>query len=1007
MSKRTKRRWQRTFRKYVNGTKGVISLFLAILMVPFVTLAGALINAGRINSAVAIFDEALCNASNSTLGTYDHFLRSRFALMAMEQDTSSGGTKFGNTSPNYTAEDLISDTFEYYMEQNVGTLSNTYKTTELNAAGLYPLSDTSVLLSSVLQCSKITVPAKLAADWGNFDDIVKKITGPLSTIGSIEEMIGSGADVVTGIGALEDARNEFELAYKEYDAAKTAYETAHTQFVAAAETFNTLVDNILTTQQLVEEKQEEFDRLKRELEPLEREVKELRDLIAEYRADSDEDDSDIIEELQEEISELNQEISEIRPEYNRVKRELDKAKKDLKSYISRFDSVRKNLIQKKEHYYTTIVTLRDAVDRTCSAVKKFQNAANTLISNAKTFAENTVSTGVTVALEHNEKCQKELQEEADRCVVQADLAGKDGYTEYQNYYYQIQQENETAILELKEEALSLRNGNAVAQEVSNIHDTVNQELAAFSQRSLTAEYQTIYRELNDLRLYISGLSVPNSYTEFSYSDRYYEVTAPVQEHQLSGYIKGIEDNIVQSVGWSVLKAIVGFVQALFSLDVFFNPNLQATINEGIYAPNGGLPSKIDRSIYSLASPYQTEDAELSEYYKSVLNTYSGETIYITADNATSLFDQIQRDINDLMKLLNDFKLINLVDIFKIAKNIISGIISFFGNIAANIMYSIRNKMLLVGYVSYNTANRTTFGRKALTGAPFGLPSSAAAGGYVFAGAETEYIIIGSMSELLNQSMTFLELWLLRMPFDLPAILKDNTIRTLASGLAAITYGIAYFIVYAVFLAAEGYVDCIILCNGGTIPIAKDFVYLTPGGLPKLVRALTSLTLSEEMQQEIYEGAVECTLDAEDDIEDIARAKNVEGYARYDNYYPPYKDYARGKTDNLYDPKFDGEREKAYTDGKSDKILFEFDYTKSLQILMLLTVGTEKMLRRLADIIEMESAYQATKGAGTYLFNLDKSFTYLRASGSFTSGVFIKIGEDSELTSNKRVIYNGY
>ena len=93
------------FTKYINGTKGVISLMLAILMVPFVLVAGALLNAARFNSAVAVFDEALCNASNSTLGTYDSFLRSRFGLMALTQDTSKLGTSYGGQiNADYSAD---------------------------------------------------------------------------------------------------------------------------------------------------------------------------------------------------------------------------------------------------------------------------------------------------------------------------------------------------------------------------------------------------------------------------------------------------------------------------------------------------------------------------------------------------------------------------------------------------------------------------------------------------------------------------------------------------------------------------------------------------------------------------------------------------------------------------------------------------------------------------------------------------------------------------------------
>ena len=87
--------------------------------------------------------------------------------------------------------------------------------------------------------------------------------------------------------------------------------------------------------------------------------------------------------------------------------------------------------------------------------------------------------------------------------------------------------------------------------------------------------------------------------------------------------------------------------------------------------------------------------------------------------------------------------------------------------------------------------------------------------------------------------------------------------------------------------------------------------------------------------------------------------------------------------------------------------FKWDYTKSIQILLLLGKSSDTMLNRLADIIQMEGSYNASKGAATYGFNLDKSYTYLRASGSFISNLFIKIGEDNDVSSKPRVIYNGY
>ena len=264
-------------RKFIKGSKGVISLFLAILMVPFVSIAGMLVNAGRVNSAVAIFDEALCNASNSTLGTYDKFLRSRFALMAMSQDTSDGGTRYGSTSSSYSADDLINDVFKHYMEKNVGALSNTYVTTEVNGNGLYPLSDSSVLLSSVLQSSKITVPAKLAIDWGSFDDILKKFTESFNVFASIESFASSGFGLTSEIDGLLDSQDNLEKTIEDCNDARTEYENAYNEFKTAVEEFNKLIDDASDASEEVNKCQENVNQLSSKVSDLEKELQEKKE----------------------------------------------------------------------------------------------------------------------------------------------------------------------------------------------------------------------------------------------------------------------------------------------------------------------------------------------------------------------------------------------------------------------------------------------------------------------------------------------------------------------------------------------------------------------------------------------------------------------------------------------------------------------------------------------------------------------------------------------------------
>lgn len=86
--------------------------------------------------------------------------------------------------------------------------------------------------------------------------------------------------------------------------------------------------------------------------------------------------------------------------------------------------------------------------------------------------------------------------------------------------------------------------------------------------------------------------------------------------------------------------------------------------------------------------------------------------------------------------------------------------------------------------------------------------------------------------------------------------------------------------------------------------------------------------------------------------------------------------------------------------------FSVDYTKTL-VLIMMFCGSDDMLRRLGDVIQMEAACKAKNTIGSYDFNLDHSYTYLRASGHFDAHEFIKLSDTGILTSTDRVVYRGY
>lgn len=966
-------------RKFIKGSKGVISLFLAILMVPFVSIAGMLVNAGRVNSAVAIFDEALCNASNSTLGTYDKFLRSRFALMAMSQDTSDGGTRYGSTSSSYSADDLINDVFKHYMEKNVGTLSNTYVTTEVNGNGLYPLSDSSVLLSSVLQSSKITVPAKLAIDWGSFDDILKKFTESFNVFASIESFASSGFGLTSEIDGLLDSQDNLEKTIEDCNDARTEYEDAYNEFKNAVEEFNKLIDDASDASEEVNKCQENVNQLSYKVSDLEKELQEKKEKIEELNKDTKDAHKKEIEDLNKEIEELQKDIEDKNKEYSSATDDLKDAQSTLDGYKKEFNTRRSEVVNKKSSYYDKIVALRDAVNNTSIKVIAFQDKAKSVVNGAEGLISDGVSMGVAIAKDNNKKTSDELKKENIEYKKQKENAEKDGNSEAATNYYNMMQENNSTINNISNDNVALGNDDKLQRGAVQSLKDYNSELTAFADRNISSEYKTIYEDLDALRLKINGVTVPSNYSKIFLSNAYYTVKNPVEKADVSTIIENIENEITNSSGWAVAKAVISFLKAMFKISAGFDPELQANIDTSLYSANGGIPSKITRTVHPINSEFEKDDEEQSNAYKNLLNSFSTDDIYDTGGDTKSIFEQMQELIEELMNNLDNFKLRKLP---KIADNILDlfGLISGsqISNVLKDAAASMGKKMLLVGYISYNTANRTTYTGKALTGASFNLPGTSEKSGYVFSGAEMEYIYNGSMSEKENQESLFQSLWIERVILDIVPIVMDSTILQLATDLGSVTFGIGFVLVYAIYFFAESFVDTIILANGGEIPMAKSFVYLTPGGFSKLIGSLFSLTLNEAQSKKLYEGAGDCVskLDSKADVK------------RYDDF----------KAD-----------EKAKSDKTSRKILdlFNWDYTKSSQILLLLFRNTNTLLARLADIIQMEASYKSNSGVATYGFNLDKSYTYLRASGSFNTNMFIKIGKNDSLSSQKRVVYNGY
>ena len=166
----------------------------------------------------------------------------------------------------------------------------------------------------------------------------------------------------------------------------------------------------------------------------------------------------------------------------------------------------------------------------------------------------------------------------------------------------------------------------------------------------------------------------------------------------------------------------------------------------------------------------------------------------------------------------------------------------------------------------------------------------------FKGAESEYVLIGSKNELLNQSATFFNIYLFRLVLDIIPLFKNEQLSAIAGAA-----NVASWVVWLVAILAEPMIDTIMLVNGQEENLIKETVYFSYSGNNVLMHKATNITgLSDSVKSK---------------LSDSITAEN--GNADYKGFLP-------------------------------------MNYQEHLLILLLLTASPTEMLARIQDLINMET-----------------------------------------------------
>ncbi len=967
--------------RIINGEKGVISLFLAILLVPFTMLAGSLVNAARINSAVAVFDEALCNASNSTLGTYDKFLKKRFGLLAMSQDVSEKGSALNQT----TVEQVISETFEKYLQENSKALSNTYFNIENKAEGVYPLADRNVLFSQVLEFSKYSVPVKLVEDGISLDSMISDLEKNLPGKGLFRLMsAGAGvADNLLSLGrdfdALKAAVRDEGTAIGKYDTAYNEFKQAVDDYVSKREQMNSELSSLNTTVSSEKEKMgaagTRLDEIKKEIEKLEKDQTENK---KDHKAE--------IEKLKEEQKKLEEENKDSTTAISEAESQINSK---TSSYNSELQALLNAIPEKKSAYSSAISALSTQLSTMESKITAVQND----------IADLSGSLGETLTQVFVNEVEKDSGKvDDDIADLEKKLAtASDEEKEVINQQIEQLEKYKTSLNNKKETGKAGKDG---------MDNAINKFKTSFSKMNVDT-YNTAVIKLRDLKLRVDSYDTTNITSRLDPAQYYYSNSGRLTIDEVEQMEKDLMKEIASQSIWDFISMITGFFEALVTVTTLWNPQLGAYLDKTYYDDTyHGLPSEKERSSYPL-NMGQDSDADLSTSYKNLLGSFSpdendADASYDMLSALGTILGSIGTIGTTVNRILSVESLWNFANLFQTLQDSIETLTSTIQGMVDYLAKFIKNggiykKALLAGYVSYMTSCRTTYTKTCLTGQPFNLrgqpttvstslpvisdimalkASLESSGGAFkgelsksFVGAETEYIMFGSRSEYSNQVKAFGVIMFFRVLSNIIPIITNAEVDSIASATAITVIG--PFLVYLIYIVLESLVDTIILVNGGNIKLIKNFVFLTPSGIEPLMRSFTSLQLNSDKMQEV-------------------KAKLLDKVGR-DGYSEAYE--AFGDLESNADT-------KSYLD---------INYQQTLFLVMSIFTSMQTMVKRLADIIEMEAVTnQENKEVGSDgLFDLDYSYTFIRAEANFHTNEFIKISEGSDLTTKKRIVYRGY
>ena len=189
---------------FFRRTKGVISVFLIIIMLPLLTSAVILVDGTRYQSAKTMVQEAGDLAAYSTIANYNMNLKDEFGLFAIDdKNITASFKKYFTETLGYSesetetyskkVQNLISSSVfggGTYKDANFFNMYN-FEVVKANATPMYPLSDPGVLQNQIVEYSKYRGIETLLERFeiiSNFSGLSKELNNNNEKVAAMEDV---------------------------------------------------------------------------------------------------------------------------------------------------------------------------------------------------------------------------------------------------------------------------------------------------------------------------------------------------------------------------------------------------------------------------------------------------------------------------------------------------------------------------------------------------------------------------------------------------------------------------------------------------------------------------------------------------------------------------------------------------------------------------------------------------------------------------------------------------